>query len=191
MKEIEVKILEIDPVKLVAKLKELGAKKLEKGIFYVTAFDFEDDRLMKQGSFVRVRKFNNRGELVLKKPMESQGDYKIMEEIESNISDYEAVVRLFEVLGMKTFAKQETYRASYKLGNLKFEFDKHPTMPWLIEVEAPTEEDVKKGVEMLGFTMADTTIESGLKLFQKYGRDNFFTFEQHGETPDYDKIFED
>lgn len=189
MKEIEVKILTIDPKEIVAKLKELGAEKIEAGMVYVTAFDFPDDRLVKKGSYVRVRTFGHRTELVLKNPIE-RAKYKIMEEIETTVGDYDTAVALFETLGMKTFAKQEKYRASYRLGNARIDIDKYPSMPWMLEVEAPTEDEVEKGVNLLGYEMGCTTTEGSRDIFSKHGLTSFFTFKEKGESPDYDSLFQ-
>ena len=189
MQEIEVKILEIDPKKVVAKLKELGAKKVEAGLVHITAFDFPDDRLVKSGSYLRVRTFGHRTELVLKNPVE-RGRFKVMEEIETIVADYEATVALFKALGMKVFARQEKYRATYKLGSIRFELDKYPSMPWMMEVEANSEEKVEEGVGLLGFSMAQTNPKSVVEIFSNYGfTKHFFTFKEKGEKPDYDMIF--
>ena len=189
MKEIEVKVLEINPEKIVAKLKELGAEKIESGLIHITAFDFPDDRLRNKGSYVRVRTFGHRTELVLKKPIE-QKDFKIMEEIETNVEDYDVTVKLFHTLGMKVFAKQEKYRASYRIGKTRFELDKYPDIPWMLEVEAPTKDDVKKGLELLGFNMSDTNSKGAKEIFESYGFTNsFFNFKEQGESPDHDHLF--
>jgi adenylate cyclase class 2 len=188
MQEIEVKILEIDPKKVVAKLKELGTKKVEAGMVSVTAFDFPDDRLMKKGSYIRVRTFGHRNELVLK-TYEEQKEFRTMDEIETTVGDYNTTLKLFDALGMKVFAKHEKYRATYVIGSMKFELDKYPTMPWFVEVEAPSKEDVEKGVKMLGFDMSRATSRSGAEFFRSYGLGNFFTFKEKGEKPDYDMIF--
>jgi adenylate cyclase, class 2 len=189
MKEIEVKILEIDPEEIVKKLKGLGAEKIESGLIHITAFDFPDDRLRNKGSYVRVRTFGHRTELVLKQPIERK-DFKIMEEIETNVDDYDATVKLFHTLGMKVFARQEKYRASYRIGRTRFELDKYPDIPWMMEVEAPTKEDVKKGLELLGFNMGQANPKSSREIFESYGYTNsFFTFAEKGESPDYDSLF--
>jgi adenylate cyclase class 2 len=189
MKEIEVKVLEIDPKEVVAKLKQLGAEKIEAGLVKVKAYDFPDGRLKKDRSFVRLRTFGHRHELMLKK-MISKQEYKIAEEIETAVSDHDATVKLVESLGMETFSENEKYRASYRLGNARVEFDKLPTAPWFIEIEAPTEADVEKAVDMLGFSMSDTTSEGGWDVMKRYGLSRNFTFAEKGESPDYDKLFQ-
>jgi predicted adenylyl cyclase CyaB len=189
MREIEVKILDVDIKGLVAKLKKIGAKKVESGLVRITALDFPDEKLRKNGSYIRVRTFGHRTELVLKKNVE-KSDFKIMDETETTLGDYETALKLFREIGIEAFAKQEKYRATYKLDNIKFEIDKYPTLNWFVEVEAESKDDVIRGVELLGFSMSQTTSKSGKDLFKGSGiTDPSFTFKDKGESPDYDSLF--
>lgn len=186
------KILDIDPKAVVARLKELGAEKIEAGLIKVTAFDTPE--MKAEHSFVRIRTFGHRTEMVLKRPVpaapsDSKG-FKVREEIQTNVDDFDVAVRLFEALGMDRFADHEKFRASYRLGDIRFEFDKYPDVPWFVEVEAPDEKTVTKGVGLLGFTMADTTDMHGGDVCRKYGhQSDDFTFKDFDESPDYDHLF--
>jgi adenylate cyclase class 2 len=188
MKEIEVKILEIDPKEIVAKLKELGVKKIEAGHQSAVVFDYPDNKLLKEKSVLRLRTIGNRTELTLKKKI-AKGEYKVMEEIETTVGDSETVVRIFEELGMKS-KKYEKYRATYKLGNTKLEMDRCPSVPWFIEIEAPSEGEVKDAVEKLGFSMSQATSMTGFDLIKKYNVTEPYSFAAKGESPDYDNIFQ-
>jgi predicted adenylyl cyclase CyaB len=189
MNEIEVKILDIDPKKVVAKLKSLKAKKIEQGILRSTLFDYPDGRLMKGLSFIRVREFTDRTELVLKLPTK-KGRCKSMEEIEMTVGDYATAVRMFTAIGLEPFAEYEKYRATYKIGKIKFEFDKMPGVPWFMEVEAQSEKDVKKGVGLIGFSMGRTTNIDGGRVSKKYGvSTKFLTFGKMKESPNYAHLF--
>ncbi|MBW2997567.1 class IV adenylate cyclase [Candidatus Woesearchaeota archaeon] len=190
MKEIEVKILEIDPEKIVAKLKELGAEKIEQGLVHAKAYDFPDDRLVKKGQYVRVRKIADRIEVVFKNPIEGE-HFKINEEIEFTIDDFDAACELFTKLGMKKFADMEKYRVTYKLGNVKIEFDKYAEIPWFMEVEAPTEQEVEKIVTLFGFDIKDEKKVTAKIIKEVYGDHiHFVSFKEKGESPDYDSLFE-
>jgi adenylate cyclase class 2 len=184
MKEIEVKILEIDPVEVVKKIKDLGAKKVEAGIVESVAFDFPDGRLVKEGSVLRLRKIGGTSLLTFKQKISTDG-YKIMEETETSIGDYEKAARVFSALGMKAYALWQKYRATYKIGNTKFELDKFPGIPWFIEIEAPTKEEVKKGAEALGFSMEDAF--TGY-IFNRYKMGDTITLSEK-ESDGYDSLF--
>ena len=56
MKEIEVKILEINVADVQKRLKELGAQKLFDGELEWVVFDFPDGRLGKEEILVRLRR---------------------------------------------------------------------------------------------------------------------------------------
>lgn len=186
MKEIEVKILEIDPEKIVAKLKELGAKKIEQGLVKVKAYDFHDNRLREADTFVRVREIAGRTEVVYKGPVTDK-EVKTREEVEFHTDNFENACKIFERLEMKKFSDCEKYRATFKLGDVKIEFDKYPSIPWFFEIEAPSKEQVIEMLGKLGYSMDDeNVINRGFHA--KYGHD--FEYEKFKEKPDYDHLFE-
>ncbi|MBW2963927.1 class IV adenylate cyclase [Candidatus Woesearchaeota archaeon] len=190
MKEIEVKVLEIDPKDVVAKLKQLGGKKVEQGLVHAKGYDFPDDCLVKKGQYVRVRKIADRIEVVFKNPIKG-AEFKMNEEIEFRADDFEAACEVFRRLGMKNFADMQKYRATYLLGNVKVEFDKYAGLPWFFEVEAPTEAEVKETVALLGFDFNDREKVTARIIKEIYGESVHFTsFSEKGESPDYDKLFE-
>jgi adenylate cyclase, class 2 len=186
MKEIEVKILEIDPEKIVAKLKELGAKKIEQGLAKIKAYDFHDRKLRDADTFIRVREIAGRTEVVYKGPV-TDSKIKTREEIEFHTDNFENACKIFERLDMKQFADCEKYRATYKLGDVKIEMDKYPKVPWFFEIEATTEELVIETLHKLGFSMDDeNVINRGFHARYGYGAEN----EKFDTPPDYDKLFE-
>lgn len=185
MKEIEVKILEIDPEKILARLKELGAEFIEKGLVKVKAYDFHDKRLREADTFIRVREIAGRTEVVFKGAIENT-DFKIREEIEFHTDNFEKPCKVFERLGMLLFADYEKYRVSYRIGNSKVEFDKHPNIPWFIEVEGPDTKSVEELVRKLGFSMEDKNV-IGRGFHKEYGHN--YSNEKFEKTPDYDYLF--
>lgn len=189
MKEIEVKILEIDPKEIVAKLKELGAKKIEQGLVHAKAYDYPDNRLVKKGQYVRVRKIADRIEVVFKDSIFQEG-VKVNEETEFTVDDFDAACKVFMKLGLKLFANMEKYRATYKLGDVKIEFDKYAGIPWFFEVEASSVEEVKDMVAKLGFDMKDPKKVTDKIIKEVYGEHiQFVSFKEKGESPDYNHLF--
>lgn len=183
--------MEINPEDVVPKLKALGATKFEQGLVKVKAYDFPDDRLRKDGSYLRVREIAGRTEVIHKKKIDDT-KLKVMEETEIITDDFDTSCEIFVKLGMKKFCDHEKYRASYKLGDVKIEFDKYPGLPWFFEVDSDNEDDVRKTVELLGFDFDDDKKVSGEMIIDIYGVDavHFTTFKQFNETPAYDKLFE-
>lgn len=190
MKEIEVKILDVDPVELVAKLKELGAKKLEQGIVYAKCYDFEDNNLDTTGRMVRARKIADRVEVTFKEKEDTTG-LRTRDELEFTTSDFEKTDALFVKLGMKTILEQEKYRATYKIDDVKVEIEKYPGINWIAEVESENEETVKKVIEQLGFNVNDKDKVANVGMRSLFGERILYTnFKEHDEKPDYDNIFE-
>ena len=60
MQEIEVKVIEVDKDEMTEKLIALGATKIFEGEVLTNVYDFEDGRLSKGGSYLRLRKMGDK-----------------------------------------------------------------------------------------------------------------------------------
>jgi adenylate cyclase, class 2 len=158
-KEIEVKILNIDVEKVRKTLLDAGAEKVFYGGIDVIHYDFPDFRIKNSNCYFRLRKKGEKTELVFKGDYESD-DYATREETETKVEDFEKMKKIIAKLGMVIAIEYKKKRETYKLGNTLFEIDFYPDFPAFIEVEAPREEDVQKGVKLLGYTMNDTYARS-------------------------------
>ncbi|MFH1316815.1 MAG: CYTH domain-containing protein [Candidatus Woesearchaeota archaeon] len=67
MKEIEVNIIEIDKDEIIKKLLDLRAEKVFEGDIYAIHYDFKDNSLKIDKSFVRLRKRGDKSFLAYKK----------------------------------------------------------------------------------------------------------------------------
>ena len=167
MKEIEVKILEIDVEEVRKKLLALGAEKVLDTNLEYTIFDFPDCRLFKKRNLLRVRKVNDKVELCLKHK-NKQEEVRSAEEIEINTSDYEKTIQILLELNFQIVTEGKKHRKSYILGKIKFEIDTYPDIPAYLEIESDNEKDLREAVKKLGFTMEQTTSMNGFELIQKY-----------------------
>ncbi len=167
-KEIEVKILEVNPQEIRKKLKALGAKQFFKGEVHAISYDYPDKRLEKSGKMLRVRKAGGRIELCFKGPNESE-KFKIREEIEVLTSSFEDTIKIIESIGFKKFYERKKKRECYRLGSIKFDMDTYPGVPTYLEIEAPTTEEVAGYVKKLGYSMSQTTNMTGLQVIHSYG----------------------
>ena len=95
MKEIEVKILDINPEEIRNKLLDLGAKRISKNKYSTIIFDFEDRRIRKSGELLRLRKAGDKIELTYKIRDEKDTDFKVMEELETTTGDFDTMVKIF------------------------------------------------------------------------------------------------
>jgi adenylate cyclase class 2 len=165
-KEIERTILEIDVDKVKKKLDEIGAKKFYERKQLRKIYDFPDKRLDKENAWIRLRTDGEKTTMTLKKHTKGYD-----EEIRVDVDDFEKTHKLLKKLGLEDLYTQENKRIRYKLGKITFDIDFWPRIPAWLEVEAETEDEVRKGVEMLGFKMKDTIIKNTLDVYKRYGMD--------------------
>jgi adenylate cyclase, class 2 len=126
--------------------------------------DNADQSLFKQGAALRVRKVDGRGSVTYKGVVE-EGEkslLKIREEIESEASDPDRLIDMFERLGFHRAFRYQKYRTSYSLAlegrELEVEFDETP-MGNFIEIEGD-EPEVLRVLEEAGFSISDIIRES-------------------------------
>ena len=167
MKEIEVKILEVNKPEIERKLLQLGAKKTFSGKIEATLFDHPKLKLRENDKILRVRTVGNKVELCFKGKKEGE-QFKIREEIEVETSDFADTLQIFKSLGfVETFTINKE-RISYRLGNTKIEFDTIKGIPTFLEIEGITEQDVADCVKKLGYSMDETTTISANELMERY-----------------------
>jgi len=167
--ETEVKILNINPEEIRKKLLDLGAERIFNGRLEAKVFDFPGETLRKKGAHLRIRKTGDKTEITYKEAKKSK-EFKKRVEIETHIEDFDIMQKILEKLGLNEFNNYEKTRESFKLQNIRFDIDVYPEetgIPPLVEIES-TEEGVKKGVELLGFQMKDTSTASVWSLLELY-----------------------
>lgn len=126
--------------------------------------DTPDRTLFKQGAALRVRKVGGRGSVTYKGVVdEGAGSLlKIREEIESEASDPDRLIVLFERIGFHRSFRYQKYRTGYSLavdgGELEVEFDETP-MGNFIEIEGD-EPAVLRVLEGAGFSSPEIIRES-------------------------------
>ena len=169
MKEIEVKILEINVDEIINKLESIGAKKEGSHQIIAHHYDFEDKRLHKDGMSLRLRKWGDRIEFTSKKKLYADHD-KIREELQVEINDFDEMDKLLKSIGLGEKVDMNKNRTSYVLGDARFEIDTYEGIPPLLEIEAPNEKILQEMVEKLGFSMSDTKPWSGRKVWKHYGK---------------------
>ena len=151
MKEIEVKILEIDVEEIEKKLKKIGAEKVFEGELVSIYFDFPGKDLEKEGKILRLRQKGNKVTLTYKELI-SQEKAKIMDEYELAVDNFEKTKKIFEGICLSPLYKFSKHRTTYKLNQTHFEIDKYPDIPAFLEIEAPDLNTIDEIVSELGFS---------------------------------------
>ena len=164
MKEIEVKILEIDVDSVIKKLESLGAVK--EGEFDIEASHYDFD---KEGVSLRLRKIGEKVEFTSKKKIDSDR-YKIRDEFQVEVDDFDKMDSLLKSIGLGDKIDLHKKRISYVLVDVRFEIDTYDGIPTFLEIEAPSEEELEETVEMLGFSMSDAKPWSWKKVLKHYGK---------------------
>ncbi len=170
MREIEVKILDIDVDDIKHRLDKAGAVYLGERLIQEKAFDFPDQRIRASNSLCRLRKIGNAIEFAFKGNREKNAQFQIAEETEVVVSDFEKTEKILVSLGLSAYRDREKRRISYMLADTHVEIEICPNIPPYIELEG-TEESIPRTLEQLGFSMSNTTNMTNSEVYKHYGKD--------------------
>lgn len=158
MKEIEVKILEVDRAEVAQRLEVLKADHHFDGWLMATFYDFPDGRIRRAGDVLRLRTEGHETMLTYKRRI-SKEEAKIMEEQETRVASREATHAILTQLGMQPIKETRKHRAEYILEGSKVVIDDYEGdlghIPVFLEVESPDLESLRRIVGLLGFREAD------------------------------------
>jgi adenylate cyclase class 2 len=181
-REIEVRFLEIDPVKLKQKLIGLGAEDngdvlLEEVIFYDKDMKWRDS----EGKFVRLRKDDKRISLSYKHHQSASTDG--VEEIEFEVGDMARAEAFLERVGLVAYRHQQKKRHSFHLGNMVADIDTWPRIPTYVELEGISEEALKQFASQLGLDWDRAVFKSAREVIEQdyhvpVGNMKWFTFDK-------------
>ena len=122
MKELEVKILEVNRLKIEEILISLGAKKVFDGEIQTLLFDFKDGSIIKAKNVLRLRKEQDKIELTFKKVHITE-TAKLAEEYTVEVSNLETMKKILENIGLSIIENMTKHRVSYKIDNTRFDID--------------------------------------------------------------------
>lgn len=177
MQEFETRIMDIDINAIREICNKISAKNVKKENQVNDIFDFSDRRLLDKKGYARIRTvedlLNNKTiYFMTTKKMLSQDKFKVMEENETIIEDGEMGKRIFNSLGLELQESIKKYRESYRYKNTLIEIDiNDPSFcpfPY-IELETTSEEELKEVVELLGYTLEDTTSKTIYQILNERG----------------------
>ncbi|MGL5086116.1 MAG: class IV adenylate cyclase [Clostridium sp.] len=180
MNELETRIVDIDVDAIRDTLVSLGAEKVKDENQINDIYDFEDGRLLKAKGYARIRttidKLSGKETYYMTtKKMLSQGTFKVMEENETIVQDKEMARGIYLSLGLVQHKCIKKSRESYSIKNSLVEIDINDKafcpFPY-IEIETSDEETLKEIVELLGYTLKDTTSKTIYELLSERGIGN-------------------
>ena len=165
MKEIEVKLTYEDKEKVIERLKEIGAVFREKYFLEDHYFSLTGTDMSNTNDLLRIRKQGDKQELTFKGKCETEGHIWERVEMNTDISDGEAVLKMFEHLKLNNLSTNKSFREFWDIGDVEIVFSDitYPAEISFVEIEGPTKERVKEVLKLLG----NLVKEAGEEIFKK------------------------
>lgn len=173
VKELEVKILNIDLEEMEKLIISLGGTLIAKEVQVNTLID-STERPIKESinAYLRLREtkdlLNNKSDmtLTLKKIISTEG---LRENIEMNsrVDNKEAILNIFKELGYDILEEGYKERKSYNLHNARFDLDiwDEKTYPFpYMEIEVESQEALDKIIQLLGISETNISTKSIMEL---------------------------
>ena len=166
MKEIEAKVLEVEPEELRKNLDDIGANKLFEEKVSSEFYDFEDGRIEKKGQ-IRLRIIGDNSFITRKIDVDDDRA-KVKEEIEFEVRNPDQVRKFLKSIGLEKIKSGEKKRAKWKKDSIEYVIDWYPEIPPLLEIEAPKHEKLEDAFDELGYSMDETVNWGGSKVYRHY-----------------------
>lgn len=165
VKEIEAKFLEVDIKDLRKKIKAAGGKRIHQMMIYERYVFSLSDKTKK--GYARVRKENKSVTMTIK-TYDEKSKYANESEIEIN-STLEEGRDFLLAAGFIQKAYQQTMREKWILdGCSEIVIDSIPGIPTYVEIECPSEANVKKAAKLLGLDFSKAEYGAFDKQFVDY-----------------------
>lgn len=184
--EVETKVLGIDEAAVRARLAELGARQIADGRLRVWWYGVPGLGDEGQPWRLRIRTGHGKNEVNWKgKAVAIPGaTTRTVEEIETTVSDPDALAELFVKIGLEMGAYQEKDRTSWELvdpasapgsGEAKwhFDLDQYPGIPAFIEIEGKSEAHIEEAIKLLGLEGKQTWTTGERRLVEQVYHTNW------------------
>jgi predicted adenylyl cyclase CyaB len=155
MEEIEVKFLVRDSKTITEKLRRLGFR-IAVGRHREKNYLFDDlsHSLQNQGKLLRIRQTPSVQTVTYKGPISAGSKLKHREEIETRIDDAAVFHRIFKEIGFSVTTEYSKYRTLFEKEPFLVSLDETEVGNYL-EVEGPSDEEITRLAEKLGYSEAD------------------------------------
>ncbi len=137
-------------------------------------FDTAGGHLKGQGILLRLRQQGARVLLTMKSPLQGQTAYKVREETEVDVSDFEKLKKIFAAIGFQVCFVYEKYREVYRALGAQIMVDETPIGNF-IEIEGDPDR-IDAVAARLGFAASDYIADSYYRLFLVSGRSGHMVF---------------
>lgn len=155
MKEVEVKIRNINKQDIIKKIEELGATKIFTGRVIDYRFDTPDRDLSRQGKALRIRQKGRYIYLNLKGKKKSIENITGREEIGVKLSNFRTMHKILNELGYIKIFELNKYRTEYRLNDITFDLDEYLGLDPILEIESDSYEKVENYIQKLNIQDED------------------------------------
>ena len=162
--EVEVKFYLADLEGMRNKILKLGAR--SKGHLFETNIRYEDknNSLIKKKSLLRLRQDEKTTFTLKSRPPVKSKDYKIVNELEVEVSDFATMGQILQMLGFHPEQKYEKWRETIVLDQTVFCLDRMPYGDFL-EIEGQ-EKDIRYYASRFGLNWQKRIIFNYLTIFE-------------------------
>ena len=171
MREVELKAVVEDLASTREQVEKAGAKLVFEGKLSDSRYDVESRELTERDEALRVRRYEAPGSskiyLDWKGPTETEGVYKIREEISTLAEDFDSLQQILMRLGFVVVMEIEREIAQYELGGAMIRFETYPRMDVLVEVEGEPE-SIEQAIEALGMARGQFTSDRLAKFVERF-----------------------
>jgi len=121
-----------------------------------------------KNSYLRVRDEWDRVTCTYKEQKEWNLDITSISELETEVQDFDIMVKIYKKLWFKEKSFQESYREIWHINDeIECMIDVWPGLEPYIEIEWENEEIVKKYSQLLGFDYNDGIFGSSFQIYEK------------------------
>jgi adenylate cyclase, class 2 len=179
MTEIEIKFRHHDTEALRGRVLRAGGNPLAAFFEDNIVYDDREGSLFSRKLLLRLRK-SDRVSLTFKRPIE-KAVFKVMEEIEVEVSDFDSMNGILLALGYNKAFRYQKRRALYALGRVAVNLDETPIGDF-VEIEGE-KADIESAARALDLNMEEGISKSYLELYREH-------CEERGTEP-ADMVFRD
>lgn len=171
MREVELKAVVDDLASTRKQVEKAGARLVFEGKLSDSRYDVESRELTERDEALRVRRYEAPGSsktyLDWKGPTETEGVYKIREEISTLAEDFDSLQQILMRLGFVVVMEIERDIAQYELGGAMIRFETYPRMDVLVEVEGQPE-SIEQAIEALGMARGQFTSDRLTRFVERF-----------------------
>jgi predicted adenylyl cyclase CyaB len=169
--EYEAKFYPVDKESYRRQLTSIGAKLIipERKMIRIVA-DWRDNPIFMKKECIRVRNEGGLVRLSYKSFADNAKEVTDQKEIETEVEDFDATVKILEKAGLKFNRKQETLREEWDYKGVQITIDTWPGLLPFTEIEGDSEKSVKEVSKILDFDWSEKLIMPSSGLYAKvYG----------------------